>query len=190
MPDSDRTKWDAKYAAAAEMPREPSAVFAALARLLPARGRAIDVAGGAGRHGIWLAQRGLEVTIADVSPVGLSVARQRAAEAGVAVQTLCIDLEEEAFPAGPWDLIVQVCYLWRPLLAVYPQVLSAGGTLVVIQPTKSNLQRHDKPPAPYLLEEGELLRLVPSLEVVHYQEGWLADGRHDATLVARKGAGR
>lgn len=186
MPEFDRTKWDAKYADAAFAPREPSAVLISLAKFLPTTGRAIDVAGGAGRNAIWLAQRGLDVTIADVSSVGLAQATARAAEAGVTLNTLCTDLEVQNFPPGPWDLILSCRYLQRPLFAVYPQALAPGGTLVVIQPTKSNLERHDKPPADFLLEDGELPGLVQGLQILHYEEGWLADGRHDAVVVARK----
>lgn len=185
MPDFDRNKWNAKYAAGEMASREPSAVLLSLERYLPQSGRALDVAGGTGRQGIWLARRGLDVTIADISPIGLQIARQRAVEAGVAIFPLEVDLEEQPFPAGPWNLIVSVCYLWRPLFAAYPAALSPGGTLVVIQPTKKNLERHAKPPSDYLLDEGELPRLVSGLEIVHYEEGWLADGRHDACIVAR-----
>src|SRR6188768_343879 len=106
MPLFDQQKWDAKYAAADEIPREPSAVFRSLDGLLPKSGRAIDVAGGAGRNAIWLAQRGLEVTIADVSPRGLELAAARAREAGVNIDFLQTDLEDGPFPAGPWDLIL------------------------------------------------------------------------------------
>ncbi len=186
MPDTDREKWDAKYATAETVSFAPSAVLVGLADYLPTRGRALDVAGGTGRNSIWLAQRGLDATIADVSPVGLAIARQRAADWGVAVETLDIDLEQERLESGPFDLIVSVCYLWRPLFAAYPQLLNSGGTLVVVQPTQKNLERNDKPPAAYLLNEGELPRLVSDLEIIHHEEGWLADGRHDATIVARK----
>jgi hypothetical protein len=186
MSDFDRQKWNAKYADASFAPREPSAGLVALASFLPRCGRALEVAGGAGRHSIWLASRGLDVTIADISAVGLAQARERAAEAGVMIRTLETDLQEAPFPAGPWDLIVSVCYLWRPIYAAYPATLASGGILVVIQPTKKNLERHDKPPADFLLEEGELPRLVQGLEIVHYEEGWLADDRHDAVLVARR----
>jgi tellurite methyltransferase len=184
MPQFDRTKWDAKYADPNFAPREPSAVLLSLEKFLPKRGRAIDVAGGAGRNAIWLAQRGLDVTIADVSPVGLELAGQRAAEAGVTIRTLCTDLEEQPFPPGPWDLILSVRYLQRPLFKIYPQVLTPGGMLVVIQPTKSNLERHAKPPAEYLAGDGELPGLISGLKIIHFEEGWLADGRHDAVVVA------
>ena len=186
MPTADREKWDAKYGAAEPASYKPSAVLVGLSSYLPAHGRALDVAGGAGRNAIWLAQCGLAVTIADVSPVGLALARQRATDLGVAVETLNIDLEQDRLEGGSFKLIVSVCYLWRPLFAEYPRLLNAGGTLVVVQPTLKNLERNDKPPAAYLLNEGELPRLVSGLEIVHYEEGWLADGRHDAVFVARK----
>jgi tellurite methyltransferase len=184
MPLFDRQKWDAKYAAE-EVPREPSKVLCSLEPFLPTRGRALDVAGGAGRNAIWLAQRGLDVAIADVSPRGLEIASQRAKEAGAEITALPADLQDGPFPAGPWDLILSVCYLWRPLFAVYPQVLSPGGLLVVIQPTKKNLERHLKPPAGFLLNDGELPSLVSGMEIVHYAEGWLGDDRHDAVVVAK-----
>jgi len=183
---ADRTKWDAKYAAADSAPREPSAVLTSLADYLPTCGRALDIAGGAGRNAIWLAQRGLDMTIADISTVGLALVKERAAAAGVTVNTIAIDLERDPLPAGPFDLILSVCYLWRPLFAEIPRILAPGGRLVVIQPTKRNLERNDKPPAAYLLDEGELPRLTSGLEIIHYQEDWLADGRHDAVLVARR----
>ncbi len=186
MPEFDRTKWDAKYADPQFAPREPSAVLLSLEKFLPQQGRAIDVAGGAGRNAIWLAQRGLDVTIADVSAVGLEQAGQRAAEAGAMIRTLCTDLEENPFPAGPWDLILSCRYLQRPLFKIYPQVLVPGGTLIVMQPTKTNLERHAKPPANFLLDDGELPGLIFGLKIVHFEEGWLADGRHDAVVVARK----
>jgi tellurite methyltransferase len=187
MPAADRKKWDAKYTGADAVPREPSAVLVSMAKYLPPVGRALDVAGGAGRHAIWLAQRGLNVTIADVSPVGLALTKKWATAAGVTIATLQVDLEEEAVQAVPFDLIISLCYLWRPnLISQVPRLLAPGGKLVMIQPTKRNLERHEKPPADYLVEEGQLKRLFPSLEIVHYEEGWLADGRHDAVLVARK----
>ena len=184
----DQEKWDAKYAAADAVPGEPSAVLRSLDALLPRSGRALDVAGGAGRNAIWLAQRGLDVTLADVSHRGLSLAAARAKEAGVSFTPLRTDLQDGPFPAGPWDLILSACYLWRPLYAVYPQVLSPGGLLVVIQPTTTNLERHPKPPADYLLGDGELPDLVRGMEVVYYREGWQEDGRHDAVVVVRKGS--
>ena len=104
----------------------------------------------------------------------------------MALHTLLVDLEAEPFPAGPWDLIVSFHFLWRPLFEFFATALAPGGILVYSQPTHSNLSRHEKPAARYLLEDCELPALIRDLEIVRYDEGWLAEGRHDALLVARR----
>lgn len=185
---ADLEKWDAKYNHPADVPTEPSATLVQLADWLPREGNGLDVAGGAGRNAIWFARRGLSMTVADVSPAGLRLAKQRAEEAGASLETKCCDLDNEAnFPPGPWDLIVVVCYQCRHLLAAMHRELASGGTLAVVQPTIRNLERHSRPSVQYLFEERELFRLTePLFDIVHYQEDWSADGRHDAVLVARK----
>ncbi|MEO8497449.1 MAG: class I SAM-dependent methyltransferase [Planctomycetota bacterium] len=185
MSEDDRLRWNEKYRLGEQASSEPSRLLTELDSLLPSSGRAIDVAGGVGRNAIWLARRGLEVIDADASEVALQIAEVRAAEAGVSLATQRIDLEAEPFPPGPWNLIVSVHFLWRPLFDIFPAVLAPGGTLVCIHPTRTNLQRHPKPSARHLLDDGELPRLVKDLSVIHYEEGWLAEGRHEAVLVAR-----
>jgi SAM-dependent methyltransferase len=186
MSNYDQQKWDARYAEPLDVPDSPSMLLTAHVDLLPTTGRALDVAGGAGRHAIWLAQRGWETTIVDGSSRGLAICRQRASEAGVKVTDICLDLEAEPLPAGPWDLIVSCCYLQRSLFPQMIAELAIDGMLIVCQPTRRNLERHDRPPAEYLLEEGELLQLVRPLEIVRFREGWLEEGRHDALVVACK----
>jgi 2-polyprenyl-3-methyl-5-hydroxy-6-metoxy-1,4-benzoquinol methylase len=183
----DRTKWDAKYASVDAAPTKPSQLLTELADMLPASGSALDIAGGAGRNAIWLAQQGLDVTIADISRVGLEIAQQRAATAKVALQTVLLDVDSDPLPNGPWDVILCTHFLHRPLFAIFPKLLKPNGLLVVIHPTATNLERHEKPPARFLLQDGELPTLVTGLEILHYEEGWLAEGRHDAVLVARQG---
>ncbi len=189
MSDDDRRKWDARWSerrAAEPGAGEPSALVTELDPLLPRRGRALDLAGGAGRHAIWLARRGLDVLLADVSPVGLAIAADAAASSGVTLATLAIDLEQAPPPTGPFDLVLVFHYLDRELYRRLPATLAPGGLLVVVHPTRKNLERHPKPSARFLLEEGELPALVQGLETVRYEEGWLGEGRHEARLVARR----
>ena len=188
MSQQDRQKWNAKYARGDHGSTKPSALITALDELLPKSGRALDVAGGAGRHSLWLAQRGMTVTLADISTVGLELAQQRAEAARLAIHTVEIDLEEQPFPSGPWELILSTHFLHRPLFAEFASHLRPQGLLVVVQPTRTNLQRHEKPPAAFLLEDQELPSLIEDLQIIHYEEGWLAEGRHDAVIVARRGA--
>jgi len=156
------------------------------AALLPTSGRALDLAGGSGRHGLWLAARGLYVTVSDVSAVGLGIAEREAEARGLQIQTLAVDLEDEPFPAGPWDVVFGHYYLHRPLFPPIIESLAAGGLLIYVQPTLSNLQRNSHPSARFLLKDGELPALVSDLETLVYDESWSPDGSHEARFVGRK----
>jgi tellurite methyltransferase len=177
--DQERERWNARYhEESANL--QPSPFLSAIADRLPRSGRALDVAGGWGRNARWLVERGFEVTIADISDVGLA----RAAALGV--QTVQVDLEAEPLPQGPWDLILCSHYLHRPLFAQFPGLLSKGGLLLVAHPTVTNLQRNPKPGRRFLLEDGELGRLAKGLQILFYQEAWFDGDWYEARLLAQK----
>ena len=184
MSDAEKERWDVRYREGAGS-TEPSTYLLSLGGLLPATGRALDLAGGRGRHAIWLARRGLDVTLADISEVGLGLARDAAERAGARIRTVAVDLERGPVPPGPWDLVVCFHYLHRPLFQTIPTLLSPGGLFVFCQPTRRNLERHARPGPDHLLEEGELPGLLGGLEIVRYEEAWLEEGRHEARAVAR-----
>ena len=184
MPRIDQEKWDRKYAEGV-LYQEVSRVVLAYQHLFPTRGKALDVAGGAGRHAVWLAQRGLDVTIVDVSSEALEQATSRAANAGVSLTTICQDLDE-GLPAGPWDLIFSNLFFDRRLFSYFKAALAPGGRLIVIQPTQANALRHPKPSAKFLPEDNELPELVDELDLVFYETGWLQEGRFEAVLAAEK----
>ena len=186
MAEADRDRWNNKYAEGDHASNEPSRVLTELVDFLPKQGQAIDVAGGTGRHAIWLAERGLNVTLADISDVALGIARDRAAEHAVRIETVEIDLEESAFPPSPWDVILTFHFLVRPLFDVFPQALAPGGRLICVHPTTTNLERHSKPPARFVLQDDELPSLIRGLTILHHEETWSIEGRHEAVLVAEK----
>lgn len=184
MSEEDRRRWNTRYREQHEA-REPSAFLRSLADLLPISGRALDVAGGTGHDALWLARRGLDVTLLDISEVALERAAETARAAGVGLRTQPLDVEVEPLPPGPFDVVLCLNFFWRPLFARFPKVLAPGGLLVFAQPTRSNLQRNAHPSARFLLEDGELPGLLQGLECVSYTEGWTEEGRHEARLVAR-----
>ncbi len=186
MSTDDRHRWNERYRVGDHASSAPSSLLTSAADLLPQQGLALDVAGGAGRHAVWLAERGLGVTLADVSEAALEIADRRAREANVTLSTLRIDLESEPLPPGPWALIVAFHYLHRPLFRAFPGALAPGGVLFFVQPTVRNLERHARPSRRFLLEEGEAPGLLAGLEILRYEEGWLAEGRHEAMVVARR----
>lgn len=169
------------------MSEAPSSFLVSLADRLPHAGRALDLASGAGRNGLWLAERGLDVTLVDISALALEEASRRAQARRLSITTLERDLADDGLPEGPWDVIVSVLYLERSLFAQLPDVLAPGGVFVMLQPTVTNLERHPKPPRAFLLEPGELERLVsPHLTITHLEEIWSDDGFHEARLLATK----
>mmetsp|Transcript_58560 Transcript_58560/g.104458 ORF Transcript_58560/g.104458 Transcript_58560/m.104458 type:complete len:203 (-) Transcript_58560:159-767(-) len=148
--------------------------------------RVIDVGGGGSPDSLNLARLGLDVTVVDISDVGLNVAAERACDAGHAIHIICTDLESNPFPAGPWDIITVANYLQRDLFAALESSLVPGGLLVVCVATEINLERNPQPSQRFLLQAGELLRLCSGFEIVEHTEGWRENGRHEAHLVARK----
>lgn len=186
MPDDDRRRWDERYLRGEHTDPHPSPVLTDLDPWLPRRGRALDAAGGAGRHALWLARRGLDVTLADLSPVAIQIAARRAVEEGLSLQTVLVDLEVAPPPDGPWDLIVDFHFLHRPLLPQLVARVAPGGLLVVVQPTVRNLERQSRPSAAYLLAPNELRTYAGDLEIVRYVEDWTVEDRHEAVLVARR----
>jgi tellurite methyltransferase len=200
-PPSARARWNARYAARAAAARTaatadragPAAFLTERAELLPRRGRAMDVAGGTGRNALWLAERGLEVTLVDVSDTACAEATARAVAIGRSLDIVRADLTEDPLPVGPWDLILVHHWLDRPTWRRLPAELAPGGVLLLCQPTRTNLERHERPGSRWLLEDGEGRRLADemvaaddALELVDASEGWGVEGRHEARLVLRR----
>ena len=72
---SEKPNWDERYARGDHPGPDPDPFLARMAtyidEFLPHRGRALDLAGGAGRNAVYLAGLGFEVTLVDVSRAGL-----------------------------------------------------------------------------------------------------------------------
>jgi len=183
---ADRERWNARYAERGAATWEPDPFLTEIASQLPRAGRVLDLAGGTGRHALWFARRGLAVTLCDVSETALSIAAERFETEGLTVDTVPVDLEAAPPPTGPWDVVLGVHYLQRDLFPLFPSLLVSGGVLVFVQPTRRNLERHAHPSERFLLEDGELPRLIEGLEVLRIDEGWTSSGRHEARVLARK----
>ena len=184
MADADRKRWDERYGRRPAGLRPPDPFLLAVADELPRTGRALDLAGGEGRNAIWLANRGLDVTIADISEVAM--ARARALVSERVIDTVVVDFDVQPPPEGPWDVIVCVLYLDRPLLGQIHRLLAPGGRFVFVQPTRTNLERHVHA-AGYLLDPGEAPTLLSGLTLLRYDERWDERGQHEARVLATVG---
>lgn len=191
MSDEDRQRWNTRYREGRHPSHEPWDALVQLAEYLPSKGRVLDVAGGAGRNAVWLAERGLEVTVADISEAGLALAVGAAALRGVELRVCTVDFERDALPAGPWAAVVCCAYLQRDLVPSIAAALAPGGRFLWVHPTVTNLERHAKPSARFLLERDEAAGVVEGagLRIVMAEESWVGDGesaRHVARTVAER----
>jgi SAM-dependent methyltransferase len=169
------------------MPSEeaPATWLVEHAHLLPADGSALDVACGRGRHALWLAKRGLIVHAIDRNAEAIADVRRLASERALDVRTRAVDLETGSpqLPERAFDLVVVFNYLHRPLFPALVGALRPGGLLIYETFTRAQAAR-GKPTNPaFLLEPGELRRLVGSLEVIAEREGTFGE-RDIASIVA------
>ena len=89
-PGNDVAHWDRRYADRERLwPAEPNLAVGEIVRPLTP-GRALDLGAGEGRHAIWLAQHGWQVTAVDFSAVG--IARALALADAVAVEWIVDDV--------------------------------------------------------------------------------------------------
>ena len=151
-------------------------------------GNALDVAGGVGRHAIWLAHRGWRVKLLDVSEVGIKQAEQNAKSSGTEalVSTEIRDLNTmQDLGRQQYDLVVVFFFLQRELFPALAATLKPGGFLIYKTYTAEQKHFIGGPSHPmFLLEPNELLRAFPSLRVLRYHETIQEKGV--AELVARK----
>ncbi len=99
--------WDERYADDEYVfGHEPNRWMAENADLLEP-GMSVLVPGdGEGRNGVWLAERGMQVTTLDASPVGVEKARKLAADRGVSIDAHVVDLREWDAPLAAYDAVV------------------------------------------------------------------------------------
>lgn len=188
--EGDRERWNAKWRERAGELEAESPFLAEHAHLVPGRGKALDLAGGAGRNAIWLARRGLDVTLVDIADVALEKADRRAAGLGISarLKALHLDLDAELPLAPLYDLVLVFNYLNRARRDSYAALLTGEGLLIALQPTVTNLERHPSPSRPHLVERGELEEWARRLgmEIVVSREGWTDANRHEAAIIARR----
>jgi SAM-dependent methyltransferase len=170
---------------------KPSSWLTSHADLLPATGRALDLACGSGRHAVWLAQRGLHVQALDSSDQAIAHLAATALRLRLTVDAQIRDLETTPPPtlgAGVFDLIVAFNYLHRPLFPSLLAALADGGVLVYETFTRAQALRGRPTDPQFLLEPGELCALVGDLAILDAREGDV-EGRCVASIVARKRVG-
>ena len=190
MTDTDQEHWNRRYRSGEFAYRPPDAFVTEaeanyLRPLLPCSSTGLDLAGGAGRHAIWLARQGWRMTLADLSDAALGIARhemQTLPEENAVhiVQGSALDCMARFDSEGRrFGFVLVSFFLDRAVLSRLAKILLPGGLLLYRTYTEDN-ERLGNPRGPrnpeYLLRSQELLYTFRGMKIFHYNE-----------IVARKG---
>ena len=135
---SEYERWETRYATPAyAFGKAPNYFLASCKAILPRSGRALAVADGEGRNGVWLAEQGLDVVSIDFSPSAQQKARALARERGVDVDFRQVDVHAWDYPDAAFNVIVEVFTQFSTPAeravkwAAMRRALKPGGLLIV-----------------------------------------------------------
>jgi SAM-dependent methyltransferase len=185
-------EWDKRYRlrehAASDLEAGPTPLLIETAATLKP-GRALDLACGAGRNALWLAERGWEVTAVDGARTAIEILRRRAVDQHLKIDAIVADLEKDEFDIGSsrWELVTKLYYLQRNLFEPAKRGIAPGGILISIV----HLNEPGEEDGPYRLRPGQLEQYFSGWEILHLREGKANDSAHRravAEIVARRPA--
>ena len=191
MPSNEpRSHWDLKYEQGLPSLEKPDPFFLTafdqfVTDSFPNGGTALDLAGGIGRHALWLAKRNWQVTVVDISEVAIRKLDQDAQRLDISLNLLALDAREYAFEPASFDLIVMFYHLDRDICPQALSTLKPGGFLIckssVCWGAYEGVARANLRP----LAKCEILSLFPELPVLYHQERPVRD-RGVAEYVGKK----
>ena len=194
MSTTQQTKWDTRYLEREAGTARAAEVVEHHLHLLPHSGSALDLACGLGSNSLLLAERGLETTAWDLSPVAIEKLATEARRRGVALHARTRDLSTEPLPTERFDVIVVAHFLERALCPAIAAALKPGGLLLYQTFTRARTDARGPSNDDFRLAENELLHLFPGLTLLHYHEEGVAGDtarglRNVAQLIGRRSVG-
>jgi SAM-dependent methyltransferase len=180
----------------------PNVVLASQAARVRPGMRALAVADGEGRNGVWLAEQGASVHAIDVSPAALEKAQKLAAARGVTLETEQADILNWPWTEAAYDLVAAIFIQFAPppargrIIEGIRRTLKPGGVLILQGYTPGQLEYGTGgPPNAANMYTAELLgEWFGDWEIVHLAEhdSFISEGSHHhgmsalIDLVARK----
>ena len=135
---SELDRWQERYATDEyRFGTAPNAFLASQAKLLPKSGKALAVADGEGRNGVFLAEHGLDVLSLDFSPNAQAKARKLAAARGVTISVEQADVINWSYPPDAFDVVAAVFFQFAAppdrdrIFAGIKRTLKRGGLLLL-----------------------------------------------------------
>jgi tellurite methyltransferase len=157
--------WNERYRNG-DAPLDPDPLLVQAARNVPP-GRALDLACGAGRNAIHLAELGWDVVAIDGSTEAIRLLRERAPRVDARVMDL-ETCEPLPFDDASFDLVAILYFLHRPLFAEIRRLVRPGGRVVAANRMSGINPR-------YRVAPGELATVFHGFEVEVMREGDTAE---------------
>lgn len=162
---------------------QPNAFLARQKKLLVPGKRALAIADGEGRNGVWLAQQGLDVLSIDFSPVAMQKAKALAQERGVDLATQVADLSEWTWEASRFDVVVAIFIqfaepaLRERIFSGICRTISPGGLLLLqgYRPEQLDYATGGPSQVENMYTASLLRRAFATLDILHLEE-------HDSEL--------
>lgn len=173
MAAKDRVRWDSYYReATGPLPKPDPLLLQFTPEVTPeAPRRALDLAGGLGQNGIWLASQGYTADIMDISRVALARARSEVASRNLRnVNILQVDLDDFELEPATYDLLCIFRYLKRPIMPTVKASIVPGGRVLYETFNINYLEIVPGFNVDFLLDMGELLRMFDGWTVLHHDE--------------------
>ena len=170
--------WNSRYAEPGyAYGTEPNAFLVSQKKYLKPGGKALAVADGEGRNGVWLAQQGLDVLSVDASEVGLRKTQELAADRGVAIRTEKVDLTTWKWPEQKFDVVAAIFIHFPPEVRARMhrrmfEALKPGGVLILEAFTPEQLTyKSGGPPVAEMLYTADMLRIdFAGVEILFIEE--------------------
>jgi SAM-dependent methyltransferase len=144
---SEYERWEDRYGVAEYIfGKQPNYFLVSCKVLLPNSGKALTVADGEGRNGVWLAEQGLDVLSIDFSPSAQQKARTLAKERGVPIALETVDVHDWHYPEAAFDVIADIFTQFSSPAerakkwAGMRKALAPGGLLIIQGYTPKQLQ--------------------------------------------------
>ena len=137
---SEFDRWEGRFASEEYVfGIKPNQFLSQQAPLLAAGAKALSIADGEGRNGVWLAEQGLKVTSQDFSPTAHDKARKLAQARSVDLSFELSDLTKRAWEPNSYDVVIGIFF----------QFLAPADRALVFQGIRQTLK-----PSGLLLLEG------------------------------------
>jgi cyclopropane fatty-acyl-phospholipid synthase-like methyltransferase len=131
-------RWQERFAAPGYLfGTAPNEFLKRHAHLLRKGDKALAIADGEGRNGVFLAEQGLDVLSIDFSPLAQEKARKLAAERGVTLKVEQVDILSWNWPAEAFDMVAAIFFQFAgpagrdKIFAGIKKALKPGGLLLL-----------------------------------------------------------